>query len=381
MPERTLAPGPNDDRPSPSTEMAPWRPSPYGTPYPVRTDFAPESTAPWEPGRVADEDRLPGTRRLWLAGGLAVAVLIAAATAIAVQRNDTDISSGNRAKETGTDTGLVIPPGGSAAATDTTVAAARESAPSSPQSSPSAAQGSVSPEPSGQGSDDRPVPGPSQSASADKSPTSKPASARKSLQSVNYPDRYWHVSDGFVRLDPVSTGSSATTRQEAGFTVVKGLANSSCYSFTTADGAYPRHRNLPARRPRRRLRPLREGRHLLPPGVVVHRRHHAGVGQLPGPLPAPPQLPSPPGPVRQQQALPRGLGVPCGEGLGLSPEPGARSPQGLPGCAGFPERATMRSCGRRCSKLGLLDSLADHRRVPAYLQVTRGPHVTAPDGP
>ncbi|MFI6487899.1 AbfB domain-containing protein [Streptomyces sp. NPDC050564] len=121
-----------------------------------------------------------------------------------------------------------------------------------PQDLPSAAQESASqesasPEPSGQSSDDRPVPGPSQSASAGKSPRSKPASARKSLQSVNYPDRYWHVSDGFVRLDPVSAGSSATTRQEAGFTVVKGLANSSCCSFTTADGAYLRHRNFSLR--------------------------------------------------------------------------------------------------------------------------------------
>ncbi|GGN68360.1 hypothetical protein GCM10011579_041800 [Streptomyces albiflavescens] len=244
MPERTPAPGPKDDLPAPSTERAPWRPTPHGTPYPVQTDFVPEPPAPWEPDRVADEGRLPGTRRLWLAGGLAVAVLIAAATAIAVQDNDTDTSSENRADETVSDTGLLLPPDPSAAAGDTTAAPTGKSALSSPQSSPSAAPGSASPKPSGQGSDDRPVAGQSTSASAGKSPTSKPASARKSFQSVNYPDRYWHVSNGSVRLDPVASDSSAATRQDAGFTVVKGLANSSCYSFTTTDGDYLRHRNF-----------------------------------------------------------------------------------------------------------------------------------------
>ncbi|MFF4351957.1 AbfB domain-containing protein [Streptomyces sp. NPDC001530] len=244
MPETTPESGPEHDQPSPSTEMVPWRPRPHGTPYPVQTDFAPEPPAPWEAGPVTDEGRLPGTRRLWLAGGLAVAVLIAAATAIAVQNNDTDASSRNQANETTSDTGILFPPDPSAAATDTTVAPTGKSALSSPQSSPSAAQGSASPNPSGQGSDDRPLPGPSKSASAGKSPSSKPASSRKSIQSVNYPDRYWHVSDGFVRLDPVASGSSTTTRQGASFTVVKGLADSSCYSFTTADGGYLRHRNF-----------------------------------------------------------------------------------------------------------------------------------------
>ncbi|WP_369245757.1 AbfB domain-containing protein [Streptomyces sp. R41] len=249
MPGTTPVPGPkDDDQPAPSTEMVPWRPRPHGTPYPVQTDFLPEPPAPWEPGQAADEGRLPGTRRLWLAGGLALAVLIAAATAIAVQNSGTDTSSENRANETASDTGLLFPPGGAAADTDAAVTAPiGKSALSSPRSTPSASRGSASAKASEQGSDAQPAPGPSKPAASSKSPSSTPASSRKSIQSVNYPDRYWHVSDGAVRLDPVGSGSPATTKQAAGFKVVQGLANSSCYSFTTADGAYLRHRDFSLR--------------------------------------------------------------------------------------------------------------------------------------
>jgi hypothetical protein len=58
---------------------------------------------------------------------------------------------------------------------------------------------------------------------------------------VNYPDRYWHVSGGYVKLDPIT---SASARQDATFKVVKGLADSSCYSFATHDGRYLRHRSF-----------------------------------------------------------------------------------------------------------------------------------------
>ncbi|WP_369257613.1 AbfB domain-containing protein [Streptomyces sp. R35] len=245
MPE--ITPGP--DQPAHSTELEPWRPRPHGTPYPVQTDLAPEPPAPWEAGRVTDEGRLPGTRRLWLAGGLAVAVLIATATAIALQDNGSDDSSQNRANETTSDTGLLFPPGASAGTTGPTVAPAGKTALAPPQSSPSAtaSRGSASPKPSGQGSDAEPAPGQSKPVSSSKSPSSKPTSSLKSIRSVNYPDRYWHVSDGAVRLDPVGSGSSATTKQDASFKLVEGLANSSCYSFATTDGTYLRHRNFSLR--------------------------------------------------------------------------------------------------------------------------------------
>lgn len=174
-------------------------------------------------------------------------MLIAAAITISLQDKGIDTPSGSRVNDTTSDTGLLLSPDPSSVITDTTRAPTGRSALSSPQSSPAAAPGPASPRPSGQGSDDRPVPGPSQSASAGKSPTSTPASARKSLQSVNYPDHYWHVRNDFVRLDPVDSGSSAATRQDAGFTVVKGLANPSCYSFTTNNGAYLRHRDFSLR--------------------------------------------------------------------------------------------------------------------------------------
>ncbi|MFJ1734458.1 AbfB domain-containing protein [Streptomyces sp. NPDC088254] len=72
-------------------------------------------------------------------------------------------------------------------------------------------------------------------------PAPRPASNRKSVQSVNYPDRYWRASGGLVRLEQ-SGGSEF--REDASFDVVAGLSNGSCYSFRTADGTYLRHRNF-----------------------------------------------------------------------------------------------------------------------------------------
>lgn len=69
----------------------------------------------------------------------------------------------------------------------------------------------------------------------------KPASTWRSVRAVNYPDRYWHVSGDYVRLDPIT---SASARQDATFKLVKGLSDASCYSFATADGAYLRHRDF-----------------------------------------------------------------------------------------------------------------------------------------
>ena len=44
-----------------------------------------------------------------------------------------------------------------------------------------------------------------------------------------------------MRLDQVTSGSSAQTRQEATFKVVPGIADSGCVSFSLGDGRYLRH--------------------------------------------------------------------------------------------------------------------------------------------
>ncbi|MET7475824.1 AbfB domain-containing protein [Streptomyces sp. NPDC005648] len=102
---------------------------------------------------------------------------------------------------------------------------------SSPQvqenGSPSAATGS------------KPAKSPTHKASSPAKPN--PSATYRSVQSVNYPDRYWHVSGDFVDLDPPRGSES---RQDSTFQLVKGLANSSCYSFLTHDGKYLRHRDF-----------------------------------------------------------------------------------------------------------------------------------------
>lgn len=174
MPE--ITPGPGPDQPAHSTELEPWRPRPHGTPYPVQTDLAPEPPAPWETGRVTDEGRLPGTRRLWLAGGLAVAVLIATATAISLQDNGSDDSSQNRANETTSDTGLLFPPGASAGTSGSTLAPAGKNALASPQSSPPPPPRGVRPHPSPR--DRVPTPSPPPDSRSPPRPASPPPPRR-----------------------------------------------------------------------------------------------------------------------------------------------------------------------------------------------------------
>lgn len=241
MPEKNPEPGPDQptgsaERPIPSTEIAAWSPTPQGAPYPAEMPPFARIPMPWEPDEAPEEARLPGTRRLWLAGGLAIAVLVATATAIAVLDSGTDTPSQERANRPASDTGVPFVPGVSASATEAAVAPSGKTGLSSP------APAAASPKPSGQGADSKPVtPAPKPSTS------SKPPAAAvswTSVQSVNHPDRYWHVSDGAVRLDQVSAESSAATRRDASFKRVKGLADSSCYSFVTADGSYLRHREF-----------------------------------------------------------------------------------------------------------------------------------------
>ncbi|MGW3956227.1 AbfB domain-containing protein [Streptomyces sp. NPDC004752] len=210
----------------------------------------------WEHGWSPDASRTPGTRRLWLAGGLATATVVACLTAISVDRPTGDESSAQVRSEAPTDAapGLLsfaspspsttAPPHGDSGPTSTTTtaatpdtpahhdgprAAASPSAPSAP-SSPSSA--SARPPRSGAAHG---------AAHGGSSGTSEDSPALRSVRSVNYPDRYWHVSGGLVKLDPVG---SPADRRAATFRLVGGLADGSCYSFTTADGAYARHRSF-----------------------------------------------------------------------------------------------------------------------------------------
>ncbi|MFG2608006.1 AbfB domain-containing protein [Streptomyces sp. NPDC048514] len=63
---------------------------------------------------------------------------------------------------------------------------------------------------------------------------------RRSVRSLNHPDRYWQVAGGQVKVDPVT---SPAARRAATFTLVEGLADARCYSFGTADGRFLRHRD------------------------------------------------------------------------------------------------------------------------------------------
>lgn len=190
----------------------------------------PPQNRPWENGWTLDTSRTPGTRRLYLAGALAVATIVACVAAIAATDDKGDDSS-----KTARDEGGLISFSSQPAAT---VAPQGDSGLSS-----------VSPTPRGprqQGAEPTVTvtatskpPKPTASKGTPAKP--KPSVTYRSVRSVNYPDRYWHVDDGYVGLDPVRGSES---REDSTFKQVKGLANASCYSFTTHDGRYLRHRNF-----------------------------------------------------------------------------------------------------------------------------------------
>ncbi|MER5197900.1 AbfB domain-containing protein [Streptomyces sp. NPDC002755] len=193
----------------------------------------------WENGWAPDTSRAPGTRRLWLAGGLAVATIVACVTAIALNDKPVDDKSDARQGQTlsdeETEGGLIsfATPSASGSATPTGKRSTTASASASPKTS-------SSPEAQGSSTPDAPA-APSASSTTTKPSTPKPAATQRSVRSVNYPDRYWHVSGGLVKLDPVGGSES---RADSTFTVVKGLADSSCSTFVTADGTYLRHRDF-----------------------------------------------------------------------------------------------------------------------------------------
>ncbi|MFF4499011.1 AbfB domain-containing protein [Streptomyces sp. NPDC001401] len=201
-----------------------------------QTTPEPPPKQPWENGWTPDTSRAPGTRRLWLAGALALATIVACATAIAVMDNSSDAPS--RASGLPSSSVAETPPGLISFATPSTTGVTT----SAGKSGPSSAQTITSPAPSPRDSatgGTEPSKSPTSHASSPSDP--KPSATYRSVRSVNYPDRYWHVSGDYVKLDPVN---SASARQNATFKVVKGLADSSCYSFATHDGTYLRHRSF-----------------------------------------------------------------------------------------------------------------------------------------
>ncbi|SOD87419.1 AbfB domain-containing protein [Streptomyces sp. Ag109_G2-15] len=197
----------------------------------------PESTPhsprrqPWENGWTPDTSRAPGTRRLWLAGALAVATIAACVTAIAVNDRTHDQQATPPATGAPTDNGPGLLSFASPS-TSTTAPPKGNTSMTSPTPSTTA-----SPTPT-HTADAKPTPAKSP---AHHGSSRKPATDRRSIQSLNYPDRYWHVVGDYVKLDPVDSPSA---RRAATFTLVKGLSDARCYSFATADGDYLRHRNF-----------------------------------------------------------------------------------------------------------------------------------------
>ncbi|MFD3504353.1 family 43 glycosylhydrolase [Streptomyces sp. NPDC058676] len=71
-----------------------------------------------------------------------------------------------------------------------------------------------------------------------------PTHTNRSLQSVNFTGRYTAVrSDSLGYLDPVTSSSTTAVKQSATFTIVPGLADSTCYSFRDSAGRYLRHKD------------------------------------------------------------------------------------------------------------------------------------------
>ncbi|MFJ2235415.1 AbfB domain-containing protein [Streptomyces sp. NPDC087859] len=197
------------------------------------TKSQPPHDRPWETGWAPDTTRAPGTRRLYLAGVLAVATVVACVTAISMTDSTPDAVAKSAPPSDGgtipglagyaspSDTTTVPPKGKSGLATSEETASAARQQGSSPSPAPVTTSKSPSSKPS--------------------SPAPKPAVTWRSVRSANYPDRYWHVSGGYVKLDPVRGPES---REDSTFKLVKGLADSSCYSFATHDGGYLRHRSF-----------------------------------------------------------------------------------------------------------------------------------------
>ncbi|MFI7014956.1 AbfB domain-containing protein [Streptomyces sp. NPDC050164] len=192
---------------------------------------------PWESGWAPDTTRAPGTRRLWLAGALALATISACVTAVTVLENESAEPAPEAAEPTTLGSsapgGLISFATPSKSTGETPGADRGRPSPTPTTSAPADADPSPKPQ--------KKAPKPSPSHATSK-PPKPPASHGTSIRSVNYPDRYWRVRDGYVRLDQI--GSGPEQREDATFKRVSGLADSSCHSFATADGRYLRHRSF-----------------------------------------------------------------------------------------------------------------------------------------
>ena len=199
----------------------------------------PPKNSPWENGWVPDTSRVPGTRRLWLAGALAIATVVTCVTAIALTDQHTEAKSPAKEATPAVDSsgpGLI-----SYASNSPSRAAVPSSSPGRKHGSPSPRPTITAP-PDPQGSASAtPTHRPKPPAPHPTSSATKPSTSWHSVRSVNYPDRYWHVNGSYVGLDQVTYASA---RRDATFKLVKGLADASCYSFATSGGSYLRHREL-----------------------------------------------------------------------------------------------------------------------------------------
>ncbi|MDQ1044503.1 AbfB domain-containing protein [Streptomyces sp. V4I2] len=195
----------------------------------------PPQNQPWESGWAPDTSRVPGTRRLWLAGALAIATVAACVTAIVVTEQQPDYPS------PAPDQAAVADPSGPGLISYGTPSATPSPTPGKKSASPSARTTTSASEPQGSASAPPPAAPPKPPTSQPGSSAPKPSTTWRSVRSVNYPDRYWHISGGLVKLDPVGGSES---REDSTFKLVKGLADGSCQSFATADGKYLRHRDF-----------------------------------------------------------------------------------------------------------------------------------------
>ena len=96
------------------------------------------------------------------------------------------------------------------------------------------------------------------------------------------------------------------SRRDATFKLVKGLSNASCYSFETSTASTSATATSSCAPNAATDPPCSSRTRPSAAGLVVLGRGHAGVGELPGPLPAPPELPARLDPY-QQSDLPGGL--------------------------------------------------------------------------
>ncbi|MFD8235596.1 AbfB domain-containing protein [Streptomyces sp. NPDC059696] len=196
----------------------------------------PPQDHPWESGWAPDTTRTPGTRRLWLAGALALATITACVTAVTVMNSESK-EPDRRAAEPNTLSSSA--PGGLISfATPSKGGTAKPGADrAEPSPTPTTGTPTASPSPK---KPPAKAPKPPKGSAAPSKHPKPPASTGISIRSVNFPDRHWRVSDGYVRLDRIADGQ----RDDATFQRVAGLSDSSCYSFTTADGRYLRHRSF-----------------------------------------------------------------------------------------------------------------------------------------